>query len=180
EAEFVSAELRSRFDRAGVAPAEYQIPVFDFRIAVHLPAEGRLGVEEEDPTFLDLSFCQGVRFIPVDERERRTTEERQKHEPSPLINSPGLSGNRALQVGTQISDIFDADAQADQAVIDAARGAHFNGNAGMRHGRWVTDQRLDAPETLSEAEEPRSRHEALRRLCAAFQANRDHTAEVTH
>ena len=57
----VVAEARSRPGRGGLGAAEHQLAVLDLGLAVDLPAEIRLTVEEEDPALGDFLRRQGVR-----------------------------------------------------------------------------------------------------------------------
>ena len=66
-----------------------------------------------------------------------------------------------LQVVLQVAGVLDADAEPDQAVVDAAGDPNFGGDAGMRHGRRMADQRLDAAQALGQAEESGARQELL-------------------
>jgi len=59
---------------------------------------------------------------------------------------------RLPQIFLQIVGVLDADAEADQSVIDAAGAADVGGDAGVRHARRMGHQRFDAAETLSETQ----------------------------
>src|SRR5512133_1627619 len=85
-----------------------------------------------------------------------------------------------LEVVAQVVVILDADAQADQAVVDAPRPADLGRDAGVRHGRGMTDQRLDPAEALGQAEETGPRQQPARGLGSTGQADADHAAEVAH
>src|SRR5258708_6212310 len=47
------------------------------------------------------------------------------------------------QILLQIGRVFDAHAQAHEAVVNAPRLPDLRRNTGVRHGRWVADERLD-------------------------------------
>ena len=57
------------------------------------------------------------------------------------------------QVVAQILDVFDADAEPHQAVVDSARGAHLGRDARVGHRGRMADQGLDAAQALGQAEE---------------------------
>ena len=58
-----------------------------------------------------------------------------------------------FQVGPEVIEILDTDAEPYQSVIDSARLANLRGNARVSHARGVPDQRFDATKALGKAEE---------------------------
>src|SRR5262249_48748087 len=80
----------------------------------------------------------------------------------------------------QILDVLDPDAQTHQAVIDAARHANLCGDAGVSHGRGMTDERFDSAQAFREAEELRARQKAQCSFLAALYADTDHASEIAH
>ena len=88
--------------------------------------------------------------------------------------------HRELQVRTQIVHIFDADTQANQAVVHAAGFAHVLRDAGMGHRCRVADERLDAAQTLGEAEEFGAAQKAKGGRRTPVEPQRDHAAEALH
>ena len=67
-----------------------------------------------------------------------------------------VSGECVPEIVAQVLDIFDADAEPDQAVVDAARRPDLSRDACVGHRRRVADQRFDAAQALGQAEEPGS------------------------
>jgi hypothetical protein len=61
--------------------------------------------------------------------------------------------NGLFEVGTQVVNILDAHAQPDQAIVDTASGPYIGRDARMRHGRRMTNQRLDSPQALGQTEQ---------------------------
>jgi len=62
------------------------------------------------------------------------------------------SSKGLAQVGLQVAHVLDADAQADQTVVDAACLANLGRDAGVRHRCGMANQRFDAAQALSQAE----------------------------
>src|SRR3954451_17051563 len=82
-----------------------------------------------------------------------------------------------LQVVAEVVEVFDADAEADEPVVDPAGLADLGRDAGVRHGGGMADQRLDAAEALGQAEQAGPREEPARGRAAAGEAEADHAAE---
>src|SRR5437588_4473240 len=99
---------------------------------------------------------------------------------SVLLSFASYPFQRPLQVLPQVDDVFDADADADQAVVDAAGLADFGGDAGVGHGGGVADQGFHAAQALGEAEEAGAADDAESAVLAAADADADHAAERAH
>src|SRR5712691_4138946 len=75
---------------------------------------------------------------------------------------------RVFQLGEEVVDVFDADRQAHQALVDAELGAHVLGQRGVGHDRRVLDQALDAAQALGESEQLAALEETPGALQPAF------------
>src|SRR5215217_9309375 len=79
----------------------------------------------------------------------------------------GVSDPECLaEVIFEVVAVLDADAEADEAVVDAPCLADLGRDAGVGHGGGVADERLDAPEALGQAEESGSGEQAGRGVLA--------------
>ncbi len=67
-----------------------------------------------------------------------------------------------------------------ESVVDAAGRPDFGRNTRVRHGRRMTDQRLDAPQALGQAEQPGAREQPPGGLGPAMQSHADHAPEIAH
>ena len=57
------------------------------------------------------------------------------------------------QILFEVAYVFDADAEADKAVIDASGFAQLAWNAGVSHCRRMAGERFDAAEAFGERED---------------------------
>src|SRR5437588_13063014 len=96
---------------------------------------------------------------------------------SVLLSFASYPFQRPLQVTAQVGDVFDADADADHAVIDAAGLTDFGGDRGVGHGGGVADQGFHAAKTLGEAEEAGAADDAKGAVLAAADAGAGQAGE---
>jgi len=68
----------------------------------------------------------------------------------------GLISHRALQglvkIGDQIIDMFDANGQSHQPVVNADCGSLLGGDGRMSHEGWMLDEAFNAAEAFGQGE----------------------------
>ena len=82
------------------------------------------------------------------------------------VSALSRNGSQLLQgsgeIGSEVLEVLDPDAEPDEPVIDAACRPDLGGDAGVGHGRGVADQRFHAAQALGQAEQARPGKEAAR------------------
>ena len=87
------------------------------------------------------------------------------------------SAQRLVQVGDQVADVLEADAEPDQVAGDLERGARHRG---VGHPARVLDQRLDPAQRLGQGEHLGPAAGVDGGLLAARTRKADHAAEPAH
>src|SRR6185369_14632316 len=109
-----------------------------------------------------------------------TEEAAEQAAPDATVRRGIPSGERLFEVGSKIIDVFNADAQPNQAIIDSPRLTDVGRDAGVGHGSGMADERLHASQAFGEAEKPGPGQHAQSRLFTALELDADHAPKVSH
>ena len=96
------------------------------------------------------------------------------------MSSTALLLERLLYIGDQIINVFDADRQPDEAVIDAKRRANFGRQRRVRHDRRMFGETFNAAQAFCAHKYAQAFKKATRVIEIAPQHQRHHAAEPVH
>ena len=96
------------------------------------------------------------------------------------MSSTALILERLLYIGDQIINVFDADRQPDEAVIDAKRRANFGRQRRVRHDRRMFGETFNAAQAFCAHKYAQAFKKSTRIVEIALQHERQHAAEPVH
>ena len=96
------------------------------------------------------------------------------------MSSTALILERLLYIGDQIINVFDADRQPDEAVIDAKRRANFGRQRRVRHDRRMFGETFHATQAFGARKYAQAFKKSTRIVEIAPQHERQHAAEPVH
>src|SRR6202035_1484550 len=65
-----------------------------------------------------------------------------------LFLNAAILSNRLIQIRNQIAGVFDANAKADEVIVESVLHSFFPWNGRVRHRRWLADQGFHAAKTF--------------------------------